>query len=62
MGGPHEQADGNQFRPRGYARKRAYHRWLKRGHARLARRLVRLMLRRGEEDPPPKIGYRGWEL
>jgi hypothetical protein len=61
MGSPNTQADGNWCRyHRGHVRQSKYHQYLKRGRARWIRRLVKLMCRR-EEEPPSKIGYRGWE-
>ncbi len=56
-----EQADGNWLRKkRGHTIISSYHQWLKKGRNRLIRRMTKLMLKRGQE-PPRKVGYKGWE-
>ena len=59
MGSYMEKASGQRYR-RSYVIASAYHRWLKRGHKRLIRRMARAALRQGTE-PQRKVGYRGWE-
>lgn len=59
MGSMFEQADGTSKIGASF-RRSSYHRWLKRARPRAIRRWVKLLLRKGE-DPPKRVGFRGYE-